>query len=334
MKKFFARIVQFLILGIVTVIILEFSSIISRNQVFDKDKLALFYKNDVNEYQWISTLEADSINILAGSSSVKYGLSCNILNEYGSSNSFFISIANDARDPIQSYYILKNSDLSKVSSIYYGLDPWIFAKRYYKHRASILNLDFSTLESLLYFQEHDKLVFLKRYKSLITHYLGINPSISRKHTVPPPELGSQTLLRAPTNFDISDWFQLNKYSWSDLQFKYLKKIELLCQEQGIAFFLFIPPKRSDYTAYYKTKCQTEHAEYLNKLAHEGINSPIFGHYNSLDTLGDSILFAEAYHLNKEGQQLYSELFYELSKSELTEFSASYDWFLNQDEIEK
>lgn len=57
--------------------------------------------------------------------------------------------------------------------------------------------------------------------------------------------------------------------------------------------------------------------------------PIFGHFDQLDSLGDSIYFAEAYHLNLKGQKMYSDLFYTMTQGNMSQFSNKYNWFINK-----
>ena len=82
-------------------------------------------------FNFQNQIKLDSIKILSGSSSVKYGLSCTVLNGLAQEKYKYVNIAYDARDPIVTYFILKNIDLKNVSTIYFGLDPWIYTKRYY-----------------------------------------------------------------------------------------------------------------------------------------------------------------------------------------------------------
>ena len=111
-----------------------------------------------------------------------------------------------------------------------------------------------------------------------------------------------------------------------MQFIYLHKIAILCNEKNIKFAVFIPPKRSDFSKVYKEKCQLIHSQYLKKILNVGFNSLIFGEFDQLDKLGDYDNFTEAYHLNKKGQELYSRIFYELTKNQLVYFSENYEWF--------
>ena len=298
--------------------------------LFSEINFERFYLRDAQNYDWIKSFKNDSLVILAGSSSVKYGLSCKILNNLDSDKHKYVNIAMDARDPIQTYFLIKNLDTQNVSSVYFGLDPWIYTKAYYLHRNNYLYLDFNFLEIFNFYKEHDKSSFLKRYKNFYEYLFPseINDSYYKIVDNPPSDFGSVVLDGKATNFNfpINESFQIDKYGWSDLQFIYLHKIAILCNEKNIKFAVFIPPKRSDFSKVYKEKCQLIHSQYLKKILNVGFNSLIFGEFDQLDKLGDYDNFTEAYHLNKKGQELYSRIFYELTKNQLVYFSENYEWF--------
>ena len=58
----------------------------------------------------------------------------------------FINLAMDARDPIETYFILKQIDLKDVKAVYFGIEPLIYTKRYYKYRNAYLYLDMDFLK--------------------------------------------------------------------------------------------------------------------------------------------------------------------------------------------
>ena len=323
MRKFCINSIYFLTVPLLFWGLVEISIYTLKARLFSENNLESICKAEANDYGWIKSLKSDSIIVLAGSSSVKYGLSCKILNEVSSDNYKYVNIAMDARDPIQTYFIIKNLDLKKVSSVYLGLDPWIFTKRYYMNRNSYLYLDFNFIEFLNFTNEHDKSSFLKRYKGFFKYLFSSKQHYTyNENSNPPTDFGSVVLEGKAKNFNepINDWFQLDKYGWSDLQFEYLQKISELCKEKNINFAAFIPPKRSDFSIVYKDKCNLIHDEYLKKLANVGFISPILGVFDQLDKKGDKDNFIEAYHLNKKGQVLYSRIFYELSNMQMSFFS--------------
>jgi hypothetical protein len=242
----------------------------------------------------------------------------------------------DARDPIETYFLLNNIDLHNVKEIYFGLDPWIYVKRYYLHRNSYLYLDFSFIEALKFSFEHDKSVLLKRYLSFIWYAMPkiTKNRFSKRKPDIPDDFGSVTLNKSSNNFskpvDIYSWFQIEKYGWSQLQFQYLTKIQNLCRRKDIEFSVFVPPKRADYSIEYKAKCGVIHREYVKNLTDADLNSQIFGKFDQLDTIIDNNkFFCEAYHLNSIGQKVYSGIFYNLTKSQKVNFSTDYSWFVSK-----
>ena len=327
MKHFIKNTLMFFLVLPSPLLIVEFSIQALKENIFKESTLEKQYKLDANTYAWVDKFNNESLNIVAGSSSVKYGLSCTELNELNPDSSKYINIANDARGPIQTYFILKNIHLNNIQNIYFGLDPWIYTKRYYKHRNKYLYLDFTFFECLQYTKQHDNSAFRKRYYSLFNIILNLPLKKYSKNKNIPKDFGSAALHRKPVNFNnLNDSFQIDKYGWSNLQFEYLKKIESLCTENKIKLNLFIPPKRSDYTKHYKDNYKKTHKDYTYKIAENGIKSPFFGKFNILDTKGDSTLFAEAYHLNEKGQIKFSKLFYEFSLRRNEKYSPDYNWF--------
>lgn len=330
MKKFLLNISLFITTPLILVSLFEVGIYFFRENIFSETKLEhLFYK-EISDYKWINKIKSDTIIVLAGSSSVRYGLSCSKLNDLNPDSSIYVNIAMDARDPIATYFIIKSLDLNKISAIYMGLDPWIYAKRYYKHRNSYFYLDFKLIELFKYSKEHDKSAFLKRYKSLLSILKNSSSKYSDFDINIPSDFGSVALNRTDVNFnDSGDWFQIESYNWSDLQFIYLRKIQDYCATNNIKFALFIPPKRSDYSNSYKKYFKEIHFEYVNKLDKNGITAPVFGKFNQLDTIGDSLFFAEAYHLNEKGQKKYSEIFYNMTLLKNECFTKNYKWFIDK-----
>ena len=327
MNRFIKKLLILIIVPILPIILLELLISNQRQAIFEEIAFEKNYSQDAASYKWIEILDNDSINILAGSSSVRYGLSCKELNKLSTDNSIYVNIAMDARDPIQTYFILKNLKLGSIRNIYFGLDPWIYTKKYYKYRNRYLYLDFTILEFLQYFQEHDKSTFIERYKALFKYILNSSQKKHVENFITPEDFGSVALHRTAINFNnLSDSYQLEKYDWSNLQFEYLKKIESLCEVNKIKFCLFIPPKRSDYTQHFKNSYQEVLKEYNIKIAQNEIISPIFSKLDILDKQGDSTLFAEAFHLNEKGQIKFSKLFHELSIKQMEEYSIDYNWF--------
>lgn len=314
MKKFLYTLLCFSIFPIATFLLLEISIAMSRKKLFAETRLEKIFKNSGATYQWINEVPHSNKILLLGSSTVKYGLSCLVLNKLTNDSLAFINLATDARDPVETYFILKQIDLADVKAAYFGIDPWIYVRTYYKNRNSYFYLDMDPITASRYRLEHDRQLFLKRYKNFISSFLTPSPQQEFLKQQVPADFGSGTLSIKPKNFDISVYkkFQLDKYGWSDLQFEYLQKIAALCKNKNIPFTAFIPPKRSDYIADYNQHCTKINDSFLGKLKAAGFTSPIIGSYHQLQTYGDS-LFADAYHLNGKGQQAYSVLFYNMIK---------------------
>ena len=149
MRKFCINFFYFMIFPLFFWGSIEFLIYKLKSCLFSEINFERFYLRDAQNYDWIKSFKNDSLVILAGSSSVKYGLSCKILNNLDSDKHKYVNIAMDARDPIQTYFLIKNLYTKNVSSVYFGLDPWIYTKAYYLHRNNYLYLDFNFLEILL-----------------------------------------------------------------------------------------------------------------------------------------------------------------------------------------
>jgi len=314
MKKFLYTLFCFSIFPIATFLLLEISITMSRKKLFTETRLEKIFKSSGAAYQWVKEVPHSNKVLLLGSSTVKYGLSCLVLNKLTADSLAFINLATDARDPVETYFILKQVDLADVKAVYFGIDPWIYVRTYYKNRNSYFYLDMDVITASRYRVEHDRQVFPKRYKNFISSFFTSSPRHELLKQQLPTDFGSGTLSKKPKNFDISIYkkFQLEKYGWSDLQFEYLQRIVTLCKNKNIPFTAFIPPKRSDYIADYNQHCTKINASFFGKLKAAGFTSPIIGGYHLLQTYGDS-LFADAYHLNDKGQQVYSVLFYNMIK---------------------
>lgn len=328
MSRFIYKIALFSLFPLVTLLFIEVTIHLSKPKIFDEEHLEIKFGQEANDYAWIGLVENDSLNIIAGSSSAKYGLSCSELNRLNNQSMGYINLAMDARDPIQTYFLLKNLNLEKVRNVYFSLDPWIYSKRYYRLRDKYLYLDFSFTECFAYIKEHDRSAFLKRYSSFFAYiFNSAPPSVARNLTIP-KDYGSVALRRTDVQFnDVGDWFQTETYGWSQLQFDYLAKMEELLDSRGVDLSLFIPPKRSDYSDYYMENLIATHKEFTGKLENRGVHSPIFGRFDLLEKKGDSTLFAEAYHLNAKGQIEFSKVFNKLSKKDHAPFTKDYPWFM-------
>ena len=330
MRKFLFKIIGFASFPILCLVLIEMGIFILRPIIMSEQNLNNIFTAVSKNYSWMKKIKSNSIILLTGSSSVRYGLSCSMLNDLSKDSSNFLNLAWDARDPVETYFLIKNLDLQNVKEIYFGLDPWIYAKRYYKHRNHFLYLDFNFIEALFYNYNYDESCLKKRYISFFRYFIKGEVDRMNIHNkdVIPEDYGSLTLNENPSNFGepIENWFQTEKYGWSKLQFEYLAKIEIFCQNKKINFAVFIPPKRSDYSQRYRYDCTAIHKEFIENLKAVNFSAPIFGSYDQLDKKGDYSLFVDPYHLNMIGQKIYSSIFFEMMKSKKGKFDKTYYWF--------
>ena len=122
MKRFIIYLLYFSILPFLIFTVFEITIYSLKSSFFLDRNLQNVCIDEANDYEWIKTIKSDSLKFLAGSSSVKYGLSCKILNHLSSRKFNYVNIAMDARDPIQTYFIpvyfFHKSYSTKSSSLY------------------------------------------------------------------------------------------------------------------------------------------------------------------------------------------------------------------------
>lgn len=311
MKRFAYTLLRFSLLPLVVWLLLEGTIAVQKQRLLSEEKLEKVFRHSGDNYQWVSSIQHPAKILLLGSSTVKYGLNCRLLDQLSEDSLSFMNLAANARDPIESYFILRQIDLAHVKAVYMGLDPWIYTKAYYKSRNGYLYLDMNFLTAARYGLKMDPKTLAGRYKGLVESFL---PAAGKKTgtTEVPAGLGSGVLDRKPVNFNdsVHNKFKLDAYGWSELQFEYLQKIAAFCESRHISFFVFYPPKRSDFIADYKNYCSSIHTAFLDQLKRTGFHAPVLGSFEQLQPGGDS-LFADAYHLNAKGQDRYSRVFFEM-----------------------
>lgn len=323
MNKFLQKIVKFSIVPLFVFFGIEWYIQSVKENYLNEKSLQKIASSEVNDYAWINKLNQKQIKVLAGSSSVKYSLSCNLLNKLCDNKYQYVNIAQDARDPMVTYFIINSLNLKNIKTIYFALDPWIYTKSYYKNRNNILYYDFNLFQTIIFNSKYDNTTLKSRVSNLIFE----QSLSSTKNFVIPEDFGSVVLEQNPTNFqDPKELFNLKTFGWSMIQFDYLKKIDALCKKNNIEFILFIPPKRSDFTQVYKKECKQIHKEYIELLNKCNLKLRIFGKFNDLEALGNKNNFADALHLNEKGQQIYTKLFFKISNSKLNTLSKKYKWF--------
>jgi hypothetical protein len=328
MWKFIRRLFVFALIPTIFIILMEITIYVLKDDIFSEGNMGKNYINIGNKYQWVNKIKQGRKIFLAGSSSVRYGLSCSQLNKLSNDTLSYVNLAMSAGDPIEMYFLLKQLDLTGVKTVYLGLDPWIYSKFFYRFKRSYLFLDINFLQALRLSIKMDKPIFLDRYFAFYQYLFPPKKNNNNSNQKVPGDFGSVKLVLKPRNFNtpIFKWFQIDRYGWSQLQFIYLEKIADLCRKKNIGFYTFVPPKRSDYSKIYKSQCKVIHKEYINNLTKVNFRSPIFGKFDQLDSLGDTALFAESFHLNAKGQEVYTEIFYRMTLNKKMIFSQEYSWF--------
>jgi hypothetical protein len=332
MRYFLYKLFCFVLIPIIILLLIEITIILQKSDILSEEKLSRKFANVSNDYKWIDKVKPGKKILLLGSSSVRYGLSCSQLNKLANDSISFINLAMDARNPIGTYFILKQLDLTDVKAVYFGLDPWIFAKNYYKYTDTYLLLDMDFITFLKYAKENGTSLIAKRYQEIFKYlYLCLNVNYQYKTNIYeiPPDFGSVKLEGKPKNFDnpVHEYFEIEKFDWSELQFVYLSKILNLCKDKNINFFVFLPPKRSDFSEDYKLNCKIVHEDFLNNLNKINFVAPVIGKFDQLDALGDSTLFAEPFHLNSLGQDVYTDIFFKMINDKIVhKINNQYSWF--------
>ena len=220
---------------------------------------------------------------------------------------------------VKTYFILKSINLTNVKQLYLGIDPIIFTRAYYKNRFHYYYLDYSFLECIHYFEDHDNLVFFDRYSNLFDFFYSSLESNIKKNQKIPYDLGAMVSNQAPKEFNpaVRETFELEEYGWSDLEFNYLKKIVKLCKSNKIDFYAITMPRRTDFSKKYLKDCNDIQNQIESRLSNIYPKKRMIGKINCLDSLGDQRLFINSDHLNAEGQLIYSKIFYNLIKINLT-----------------
>lgn len=282
---------------------------LKHEQLFTEPELDNVFGASARSYAWVGKLRHPEKILLTGSSSIKYGLSCTTLNKLSKDSLLFLNLAADARDPIETYFILKHLDLGNVRSVYMGIDPWIYTRAYYRNRNPYLYLDLDFLTAFRYSRQMDTRTLPRRYSALLRSLLKLNTTVQADSRVP-AGLGSASLARRPVNFNdpVSEKFMLKDYGWSRLQFQYLAKIIRLCKEKGISFYAFYPPKRNDFILDYAKHGSEIQASFMEQWKSAGISDEIRGSFSDLPDPGQEN-HADAYHLSTKGQVKYSVYFY-------------------------
>lgn len=270
-----------------------------------EEKLTAAYAGEISSYSW-STNCGPIEGIILGSSSMRYGLSANGISDSGKQ---WLNFAYDARDPVVMYLLLKNYySALQPKQVIVGLDPWIYTKNYYAYRNKIMYLDLNR-SILCRFLKKDVNAGIKKLQIFARDVLGRykgRPVVRKTNLVIPDDFGSAILNLKAVNFEAeADWFNLRGTGWSDVQFDYLAKLDKFCKSNHINVVYVFPPKRNDFIAAANGKFKTENQEWWERINATIPGAKVLGSYDVLKNEDQQEVFAEAYHLNGEGQKEYS-----------------------------
>ncbi|MDP1844478.1 MAG: hypothetical protein Q8K64_13755 [Sediminibacterium sp.] len=326
MKKFIKYVIKnYFAIPLIGLIILIFT-FFSKTKLSESD-LSHAYATEINSYGWVTNVDKIAGFIL-GSSTLRYGISANRLSK---NDSVWINFSMDARDPVVLYYLLKKYyTLKKPKIILVGLDPWIYAKKYYLYRNKIMYLDLNEYQMLNYLST-DYFVFIQKARFLLQDFFSPNKKKDEKmynYNIP-DDYGSSYINKTPLNFDdsFSDKFEIKSTGWSDLQFDYLEKINLFCVKNKIRVIYIIPPKKNKYIKVANTLFLVQHNIWWQKICNRLENAEVLGNYSTFKNINQDSIFADIYHLNKNGQVLFTK-FLKDNLNKTSEISPEYSVFGN------
>ncbi|MBL4861442.1 MAG: hypothetical protein JKY09_00280 [Crocinitomicaceae bacterium] len=265
-------------------------------------------------YSWTKKLDNPPKVFLMGSSTMKFGLSPSIIaHELDYHSGEVINLAENARSPIQSFYLLNTLDDEQFDSldlVIYGIDKWIFSKAYYEHNKELLyDLDVSQSTDLYFKAEKDihfnELLGISTYKRIVGDY---ETRVDQLDV--PIDFGAGVLEQKPKNFrdPVKHLFGGEMYSFSNIQFNYLKKIQDFFQEKGVKLVLLSTPRRSDWRLDYKNTCRGINSEFDQRLKKKMGSTLLLNHYEIIHDTLEHEYFNDGIHLNKLGQKYYSSWF--------------------------
>jgi len=301
MKRVVFDILKFLIPLLLMVCVMELAIFYRHDDIFSEKKLDNVFKGIESEYLWAKNIRHKNKVLLIGSSTVLYGIDCAKLTQLSNDSLLFLNFGMVGRDPVEMYFVLKNSNLNNVRSVCVGIDSWFYLKSYYGTRNSYMCLDY-TLENMLKCSMfYDKSILYKRYKQFIKYVCNKSFTLYNVHKGVPPNNGSLKIEMKPKAFDVPIT-NLNNYGynvnkWADIQFTYLKKIDSLLEHNGIKMYYIITPKRIDYTTTYFKTCGEFHREFVHRLMKLHLKGTFFGKMNDIPDSLSKRCFADGVHLN-------------------------------------
>ena len=322
MKLFLKKVFKFISIPLIIIVVCETCIIIFKNDIFSDKKFEKVFDKPIHLNKWVDVLPKKNKILIGGNSTVRYGINPKLLNQLAHDTISFVNIGFDARDPIESYFILKNLNLTNVSKFYYAIDPINYIRVFYKNRYHYYYLDFTFLECIKYFTHHDNKVFFDRYIGLYDYFLSSYINEIKDNINVPLDLGAKISMENPKEFNpvVREIFEVEEYGWSDLEFNYLKKIVNLCKRNKIEFHPIIMPRRSDFSSKYNKYCKDIQKQFKEKLSVILYDNKTIGEINCLDNLGDEKIFINCHHLNAKGQLIFTKLFYKLITKNIDGYS--------------
>jgi hypothetical protein len=314
MQKFLVKILKFVLLPFLIVVLSDLYISTFKNNIFYGDKFQFVFDKTIHKYKWVNALPKKNTILLGGNSMVRFGLNPRILNKLTNDTISYANIGFDARDPIETYYILKNLNLKNVSQFYFGIDPFVFTKVFYKNRYPYYYMDMNFIECLNYFRFHDNEIFFKKYLNLFEYLFFESKFKYKDNQSIPYYLGAKLENKGykEWNENVYEKFEIEKYGWSEIQFVYLKKIALLCKHNKIEFYALNMPRRSDYRKSYLSDCKSIQKYFSDKLKPVFKVNNYIGNMDCLNNLGGDKLFINSAHLNVKGQAIFSEIFHKMT----------------------
>ncbi|MCF8295978.1 MAG: hypothetical protein K9J13_00415 [Saprospiraceae bacterium] len=282
------------------------------------DTIKLYGNND---YVWLNKVPKLPKILLLGSSTANIGLSPNVMSaELNLCGGEIINLSSSSKSPIQNYYTLQNIEpglLDSVEVIIYGIDKWIFSKKYYQHNNKLLfDLNLFQLVYLTYFTDN---------QITFTEFIGIPfygklffPGLSKRSNAEiPPDYGAK-IGATNSNRDyflrpVADWFDRDIFQFSEIQFRYLSKIKEEYCNKKVKMFLVSMPRRSDWRHEYQLHCEDIDIEFTELLKQHLKNTPMIDYSAIIPESLENELFYDSVHLNRWGKQYFSKILCNLVK---------------------
>jgi hypothetical protein len=302
MKKFFIKSAVFVAIVLVL------------NNLFNLG-LVTFFKNKIyypERSTWIKHLKEKPTIILMGSSTVKYGLSPNKIVQVGRiPKGTIVNVAEDAGTPMVNYYIYNfiENHIDSHSTVIYGLDPFVFSRRYYAND-HLMPITWNPLERFYFtFFEAEK-------NSIYTALFGGNMNTAIRdifskweHNSIPEDFGAmgipvEELLNRPHRV-LSEMIHYEIYKISDTYIARLANIKSRIEAKGGEFIFYLPPVPKVTYEDYRNKCNKYDAALIAQLNSHLGPVKVIGSLHFLSTETGEQYFSDEVHVNMKGQEIMS-----------------------------